>query len=158
VRRRCRAGRGGRTIGGAWQARAAGSDVATAGSGLVGADPERVELPALQMKTQPHGLAGHSGQVVLPIPLHRSARAVALERQAVLGREGLDHLAVGREHFHTQLAFRRCQIDEEMLAAEPERTLSGPSQLTADICPGIGTEPDPEQSKKLTIERMVLRS
>ncbi len=36
----------------------------------------------------------------------------------------------------------------------PEMQLSGPAQVTASNAPGCGTEPDPEQLERMTVERM----
>ena len=75
-------------VAGAGKTGAAGSQVAVAGSGLRGADPEGVELAVGQVKSEADGTAGQSGEIGSLFPNDPAEGAVSRHRQAVLPGKG----------------------------------------------------------------------
>src|SRR5262245_17529630 len=103
------------------EAGTAGGDESAAGAGWRGADPERVQFSAREVKPESHHLAADAGQIGGRRPGDTRARAVGSNRNAIGFREPFDGPALFVQHLDAQLALGRVDVHEQVPAGETDR-------------------------------------
>src|SRR5262249_33551917 len=103
------------------EAGTARGDVAVTRAARFRAHPEGVQFSLRQVKAELHRPPRQPRQVPRPLPGHLLQGAVATHGPTRLLREGFERVPLLVEHLGTQLAIRRVQVDEEILAAKAHR-------------------------------------